>query len=215
MSGPVEIVLIIAVVGYILARRLLGEPAVAKRMLLLPGVLTVIGFVDLTKVAQTPLSVAFLVGTTVISIVIGLLRGASIRVFEKDGIVTMQYTVMTIVLWAINFAVKFGASFVLGMVDPTAEHASSSGLMLTLGAGMLVEGLAVLAKAVRSDGRIVWQKGRKGEPHTMSNYLDGLQQKVQQTDWSQPRDRRSRGGMVSSMRDDLRDLDFRRPRRRR
>src|SRR5690348_13921652 len=85
VSGPVEIILIIGAVGYILARRLLGEPAEAKHMLLLPAVLAGVGLIDLTKVPQSPVSIGFLVGTTALSLVVGLLRGASIRVFDKDG----------------------------------------------------------------------------------------------------------------------------------
>jgi hypothetical protein len=210
VSGPVEIILIIGVVGYILARRLLGEPAEAKRMLLLPAVLTGVGFIDLAKVSQSPVSIGFLVGTTALSLVLGLLRGASIRVFDKDGIVYLRYTATTVVLWGINLAVRFGASVVLGVVDPTAEHAGSSGLMFTLGAGMVVEGLAVLSKAMRTSGRVVWAKGRNGASHTMSSLLDGLQQKVQTTDWSQTRRPRRRGGLAALI-EDVRNLDIRQP----
>jgi len=158
VSGPVEIVVIIAAVGYVLARRLLGEPAEAKRMLVLPLVLFAVGLTELAKVAQTPVSIAFLVGTTAIGVLLGLLRGASVRVYEQDGIVFARYTVLTIVWWAASFAVRFGASFVLGLVDPAAAHATGNGLLLTLGAGMLAEGLVVLAKAARGAGRIVWQQ---------------------------------------------------------
>ncbi|MFD2419643.1 DUF1453 domain-containing protein [Amycolatopsis pigmentata] len=174
MSGPLEIVLIIAAVGYVLARRLLGEPVDARRTLLLPAVLTGVGFTDLTKVAQSPVSIGFLVGTTVISLVLGLLRGASIRVFEKDGVVHLRYTVTTLVLWAANLVVKFGAGFALGLADPKAEHAASSGLMLTLGAGLLVEGLAVMSKAMRTNGRMTGAMGRGGQAVALSPLLDGF-----------------------------------------
>ncbi|WP_433179568.1 hypothetical protein [Actinoallomurus sp. CA-150999] len=208
MSGPVEIILIIGAVGYILARRLLGEPAEAKRMLLLPAVLAGVGLTDLAKVHQSPVSIGFLVGSTALSLVLGLLRGASIRVFDKDGIVYLRYTATTVVLWVINLAVRFGASVVLGVVDPTAEHAGSSGLMLTLGAGMLVEGLAVLSKAMRTSGRVVWAKGRDGAPPTMSSLLDGLQEKVQTRSQTSPP--RRRGGLAALI-EDVRNLDIRRP----
>jgi hypothetical protein len=166
VSGPVEIVLIIAAVGYVLARRLAGEPAQAKRMLVLPGILAAIGLTDLDKVAQPPMSIAFLVGTTAVSLLIGVLRGASIRLSTRDGVVYMRYTVVTIVLWALNFGIKFGASFALGMVDPAAAHAGSNGLLLTLGVGLLAEGLTVLAKATRVGGEIMWG----GRARTMPRY---------------------------------------------
>lgn len=209
MSGPVEIILIIAVVGYMLIRRLLGEPAEGKRMLLLPAVLTVLGVVSLAKVTQSPTSIIFLVVMIAVSLALGLLRGASIRVFEKDDIVYMRYTATTVVLLVLNVAIKIGGSLILGLIDPAAEQAAGSGLMLTLGASLLVEGLAVLSKAVRMGSRILWEKGKDGEPHKTSALLDSLQQKVQSTDWSQPR-RRNRGGL-SSLLEDVRNLDFRQP----
>ncbi|MBE1463508.1 DUF1453 family protein [Kibdelosporangium phytohabitans] len=177
MSGPVEIVLIIAVIAYVLGRRLLGEPVQGKRLLLLPAVLLGAGLLDLTKVAQSPASIWFLIATTVLSAVLGLLRGASTRVFEKDGVVHLRYTVMTLVLWAANIAVKFGAGAVLGTVAPNADR--GNGMMFTLGAGLLAEGLVVLSKAVRSEGRIMWAKGRNGQPHRMSPRLDAMQQQAQ------------------------------------
>ncbi|WAL64694.1 DUF1453 domain-containing protein [Amycolatopsis cynarae] len=210
MSGPVEVILIIAAIGYVLTRRLIGEPAEGRRILLVPVVLTGVGILDLTKVTLSPVSIGFLVGMTAISLAFGLLRGASIRVFERNGVVFMRYTVTTVVLWAVNLAIKLLGSVTLGLVDPKAEHATSTGLMFTLGAGMVVEGLAVLAKAMRSGGRIVWQKGKSGQPHTTSSLLDGLQQKVRTTDWSQQR-RRGRGGGLASLIDDVRALDFRQP----
>jgi hypothetical protein len=162
VSGPVEVVVIIGVVGYVLARRLVGEPAEVKRVLGLPAVLAVAGIVDLAKVPQSAVSLGFLVGTAAFSLVIGLLRGLSIRVFGVDGVVHLRYTVLTLVLWGVNLAVRFGASVALGAVDRTAGHAATSGLMFTLGVGMVAEGLVVLAKATRTDGRVAWDtaKGR-------------------------------------------------------
>jgi hypothetical protein len=210
VSGPIEIIVIIAVIGYILAKRLIGEPAEVKRMLLLPAILTVAGLVSLAQVAQSPVSIWFLIGTAIVSAVIGLLRGATVRVFERDGIVFMRYRVMTVILWGVNLAIRFGASFVLGMIDPKAEHATSNGLMLTLGIGMLVEGLGVLSKAVRLRGQVVWEKGKDGKPHTTSTFFDGLQEKVQTTDWSAGRGQNGRTRQ-SSLWKDLRNLDFRQP----
>lgn len=191
MSGPVEVILIIAAIGYVLARRLIGEPAEGRRVLLVPVVLAGVGIVDLGKVTLSPVSIGFLVGTTAISLVLGLLRGASIRVFERDGVVFMRYTVTTVALWAVNLVIKLLGSVALGLVDPTAQHATTTGMMFTLGVGMVVEGLVVLAKAMRSGGRIVWQRGRNGQPHATSSLLDGLQNKMRTAD---PRvfDRRTR-----------------------
>jgi hypothetical protein len=60
------------------------------------------------------------------------------------------------------------------VVDPHAAAAVSNSLLLTLGAGLLVEGLVVLARAMRTDSRVIWSKGKNGQPHQMSPFLDGL-----------------------------------------
>jgi hypothetical protein len=182
VSGPIEIIMVIAVVCYILIRRLMGEPAEGKRMLLLPAILTVVGVVDITKLTQTPVSVAFLVASAVFSMVLGLLRGRSIRLFSQNGLVFMRYTWVTVTLWAANLAFKFGANIILRVADPHDVASVSSGLYLTLGAGMLCEGAVVLVKALRTDGRIMWAKGKKGQPHTMSPFLDALQSRITGTD---------------------------------
>jgi hypothetical protein len=182
VSGTIEIILVVAVVCYILIRRLLGEPAEGKRMLLLPAILTVVGIVNITKLTQTPVSVAFLAGSAAFSMVLGLLRGRSIRLFPQSGLVFMRYTWVTVALWVLNLAGKFGANIILRVADPHAVASVSSGLYLTLGAGMLCEGAVVLVKALRTDGRIMWAKGKKGQPHTMSPFLDALQGRITGTD---------------------------------
>jgi hypothetical protein len=176
VSAPLEILLVIALVGYMLVRRLLGEPAQAKRMLVLPAVLTVIGLSSAKDVLHDPVQLGFLVVTTLVGIGLGALRGLSVRVYVRDGIVNMRYTAISIVLWVVNIAAKLGGNFVLGMVDPHAD--SGNTLMLTLGAGLLVEGLVVMAKAMRTDGQVIWQQGKDGAPHQTSQFLNDLQSRI-------------------------------------
>lgn len=176
MSTPIEILLVVALVGYMLVRRLLGEPAQAKRMLLLPAVLAVIGLSSAGDVLHDSAQLGFLVVTTLVSVGIGGLRGLSIRVFVRDGIVNMRYTGMTIVLWVVNIAVKLGGNFLLSTVDPHADGGNT--LMLTLGAGLLTEGVVVLAKAMRTGGQVIWQQGKDGAPHQTSQWLNDLQSRI-------------------------------------
>lgn len=175
MSGPIEIVLILAAVCYVMVRRVIGEPVEGKRMLILPAVLLAIGLSDVSGDTHSAASVMFLLATGGASIVLGALRGASVRVSERGGLAFVQYTGVTVALWVANLAVKFGANAVLGHVDPHAAGTGSNSLFLTLGLGMLVEGAVVLARALRKDHRVIWSKGGKdGEPHTMSPFLDGV-----------------------------------------
>lgn len=171
MTGTVEVVLIAAAIIYVMARRLMGEPAVGERLLVLPAVLGVIGLTQTS--AHSVAEVVFLVASAALSVVLGVLRGLTIRTYEQNGIVMLRYTAMTIVLWVAGIA----ARLVLNLLDPSAGR-TSNGLMLVVGAGLLAEGLVVLSKAVRVRGQVVWSKGRNGAPHRTLPLLDSWQQKV-------------------------------------
>ncbi|MEV5710508.1 DUF1453 domain-containing protein [Actinoallomurus sp. NPDC052274] len=193
MSGPVEIVLIVAAVGYVLVRRVLGEPAQAKRMLVLPAVLSVIGLSDVASQAKTPVSLLFLVATVAISVVLGLLRGVSVRVSGRDGLAFVRYTWITVVLWAVNLLIKFGANAGLAVADPKDAGAVGDSLLFPLGLGILAEGLVVLYRALRADHAVMWAQGQDGTPHRMSPFLDDLRRGLNDRDDAPYDDRRGAG----------------------
>lgn len=178
MSGPVEIILIIAAICYVMARRMIGEPAEAKRMLILPGVLFVIGLDDVTKQVHNPSALLFLAISAGLSVLLGVLRGLSVRITDRGGLAFVQYRVFTLILWVLNIGLKFGLNAVVAAVNPAAATALSSSLLVTLGAGMIVEGLVTLARALRGDSQVMWAKGKDGQPHTMSPTLNNIQQSL-------------------------------------
>ncbi|MFD4671499.1 DUF1453 domain-containing protein [Lentzea sp. NPDC058450] len=171
MNATAEIVLIAAAIIYVMARRLMGEPAVGKRLLLLPVIL---GLIGLTQ--TTPNGLGFLLVSVVLSVAFGVLRGLTIRTYEQNGIVMLRYTAMTVVLWVASIAARFAVGFALA-----PSGAQGNGLMLVVGAGLLAEGLVVMSKAVRHGGQVVWAKGRAGAPHRTSALLDSWQEKVRET----------------------------------
>ena len=170
-----EVVLIIAAVCYVMARRVAGEPVQAKRMLLLPAVLVAIGFSDVSGAIHNPAALGFLIVSAVISIGLGAVRGLSTRLSEKDGIAYVHYTAVTIALWVVSLAAKFGLNFAFKAADPHAAAAAGNSLLLTLGAGMLLEGAMTLNRAVSTTSQVLWAKGKDGKPHTTSHFLDDLQ----------------------------------------
>lgn len=169
MSEPLEIVLILAAVGYVLVRRMMGEAAQVKRMLVLPAVLFVVGISQLGSALHSPAAIVFLLVSAALSVGIGALRGASVRVSDRGGIAFVNYTWVTVVLWVVNLVVKFGANFVFGHIDPQAAALGNS-LLVTLGLGMLVEGLIVLMRAMRTESQIIWTKDRSGAPVTSPTF---------------------------------------------
>lgn len=174
MSDPIEIILVVALVAYVLIRRVAGQPAQGKKLLLLPVVILAIGVLSLSH-TWSPVAVGFLVATTGISFIIGILRGVSVKLFEKDGIVWMRYTGKTVALWVFNIVIKIAAAVALAVVNPTAAHQESSGLLISLGMGILMEGVIVANKALHTDTHLVWAKGKNGEADRHSDVLDNLQ----------------------------------------
>ena len=170
-----EVVLIIAAVCYVMFRRVMGEPAQAKRMLLLPVVLMALGFSDVSGAGHNPVAMAFLISTAAVSIVFGGLRGLSTRFSERDGIAQVHYTGATIALWVLSLAAKFGLNLLFRSADPHAAAAAGNSLLLTLGAGMLLEGAVTLHRAMGAGSQVVWSGGKDGKPHTTSRFLDDLQ----------------------------------------
>jgi hypothetical protein len=126
-----EIVLIIAAVCFVMFRRVTGEPAQAKRMLLLPAVLMAMGFSDVSGAEHNPAAMMFLIGTAAVSIVMGALRGLSTRLSEQDGIAYVHYTGVTILLWLLSLAAKFGLNFLFQAADPHAAAAAGNSLPST------------------------------------------------------------------------------------
>lgn len=194
MSDPIQIILVVALVAYVLIRRLAGQPAQGKKLLILPVIIMVIGIASLSH-TWSPLAVGFLVATTGISFIIGILRGVSIKLFDKDGIVWMRYTAITVVLWVVNIAIKIAAAFAIAAINPVAAHEESSGLLISLGMGVLMEGVVVAMKAVNTNSRVLWAKGKDGQADRHSDFLDNLQQNRAN----------SNGGTASSLLKSIRD----------
>jgi hypothetical protein len=178
MSGPMEIVLIVAAIGYLLVRRMTGEPAQAKRMLILPAVLSVIGLNDVSGQVKSPLSLAFLTGTAAVSILLGVLRGTSVHISHRDGVAFVRYTGVTVLLWVLNVAFKLGANLALHTLSPKDAGVAGNSLLFTLGVGIVAEGLVILYRALRSDHRVMWSQSQNGAPHQMSPFLDNLRRNL-------------------------------------
>ncbi|HEX4225614.1 MAG TPA: DUF1453 domain-containing protein [Pseudonocardiaceae bacterium] len=176
MSAPLEIVLVLAAVGYVLVRRMMGEAAQVKRMLVVPAVLFVIGLSQLGQALHSPAAIVFLLVSAALSVGIGALRGASVRISDRGGVAFVRYTWVTVVLWVVNLVAKFGANFVFQHIDPQAAALGNS-LLITLGLGMLVEGLIVLMRAMRSESQIIWTKDQSGAP-VRSPLIDNLRESM-------------------------------------
>jgi hypothetical protein len=150
IPSPLTILLAIAAVGYMLWSRMKGQPLRAKRLLVLPVVLTVIGATDLSGSSAphlTPKDIGFLVASVVVSAVLGAARGATVELYPQRGELWQRYRPSTIGLWVVLIVTKVVLVAVAG-----AAHASAGGgtntLLVSLGASLAAEAAIVGPRAL-------------------------------------------------------------------
>jgi hypothetical protein len=87
VSEVIRVLVVMAVIGYVIGRQLMGEPLRGKRVVLLPVILAVAGAVDLGKHGRhvEPADVICLVISGLIAVTIGLLQGRMIRLESRNG----------------------------------------------------------------------------------------------------------------------------------
>jgi hypothetical protein len=149
MSEAFEIVAAIAIIVYIIGRQLAGEPLRGRRVVLLPVILTVIGFANLSgdKVHLRPVDVVCLVVGAVVVAAIGVTQGAIMRLESRNGSLWGQLPVRGLWLWLLLVISRVVMTGVADGLDAKVA-ASSSTILLMLGISRLGQAAAVLPRAM-------------------------------------------------------------------
>lgn len=150
IPDPLTILLGIAAVGYVMWSRLKGQPLQAKRLLVLPAVLIVIGILGLTGSSArhlTSADLAFLAISVVTSVVLGAARGATIQLYNNQGELWQRYRLSTVGLWIALIATKIVLMGVAGATGAAAGGGTNS-LLVSLGASLLAEAAIVGPRAL-------------------------------------------------------------------
>ena len=146
-----EVLAAIAVVVMVLARQLRGEPLRGKRLILLPAVLTVIGFTDLGNGGRHPTAtdIACLVISGLIAAAIGLAQGTVMRLESRDGFLWGQLPVWGLWLWA---GLVLSRLAMTGVAYGLHAHvaASTATILLMLGINRLAQAGVVSLRAFHS-----------------------------------------------------------------
>jgi hypothetical protein len=102
VSEVIRVLAVVAVIGYVIGRQLMGEPLRGKRVVVLPVILAVAGVLDLGKNGHhvRPADVVFLVISGLIAVTIGVLQGRMIRLESRNGALWGQMPVRALWLWA-------------------------------------------------------------------------------------------------------------------
>ena len=179
MSG-LEILAVIGIVGFVIYQQLSGQALRGKRVVLLPAVLTVIGFTDLHGSGKQHLQsvdiVCLVIGAGG-SIAVGLGFGAITRLESRNGALWARMPVRGLWLWAALVGWR-----VVVMLLATAMHAhvaaSSATLLFTLGLNRLAQAAVIMPRAMAAgipfapekDGRTflssAFDRGRTDQPRS-------------------------------------------------
>jgi hypothetical protein len=152
MSG-LEVLAAVAVVGWIIFRQVRGEPLRGRRTVLLPAILTVIGFTDLHGAHGAHgahLGTADIAAITIGaagSALIGLGFGAITRLEERGGYLWAQLPVYGLWLWLALFAWR-GVAFVIADGMHAHVAASASTLLFSLGVNRLAQAAVIVPRAL-------------------------------------------------------------------
>lgn len=145
--STVQILLVTALVIYMIGRRFAGQPVGARGMLLPVG-LTLYGLVNLNKSVHgqlTTADVVLLAAELVVALVAGLGRGATIKLYLRDGHLWQRYSLLTLFVWLVLVACRIGfaaAGHALG-----ADLPATATVMATFGISIIVETLVVAKRA--------------------------------------------------------------------
>jgi nicotinamide riboside transporter PnuC len=132
--------LVVALVVFVLYQQTIARPVVARRLWLLPGILAVVGVIVIANINKGVLSYTALtwIGIDiVVSIVLGVVRGFFVRVYERDGVMWRQGNVITVSLWIVAILVRV----VIGYFADKAGvgNVSTAALELALAASLLAQ----------------------------------------------------------------------------
>jgi hypothetical protein len=150
VSAVLNALLVLAAVGWVLYRQTIARPVVARRLMILPGILAVIGVAAVSHVDNGNLSataILYLAVDLVASITLGALRGCFVRVFERDGVLWRQGGAVTIALWVVSIGIRIVVAVLAA--NAGVGNVSSASLELALGVTLLAQNGVVALRGSR------------------------------------------------------------------
>jgi hypothetical protein len=139
------VLVVVAIIGYVIGRQLMGEPLRGKRVVLLPAVLAVAGAADLGTHGRHvhPADVVCLVISGLIAVTIGLLQGRMIRLEPRNGALWGQMPVRGLWLWALLVGSRLIMT-VIALAIGAKVAGSSAPIIMLLGINRLGQAAIVM-----------------------------------------------------------------------
>ena len=144
-----EVLVVIGVVGFVVYQQVAGELLQGKRVVVLPAVVTVIGFLDLRGHHTGAADIAWLTAGAAGSLLIGLAFGLITRLEARDGVLWGKLPLRGLWLWV---ALVGWRVLIMVLAARTGAHvaASTTPLLFTLGLNRLGQAAVIVPRAMRA-----------------------------------------------------------------
>lgn len=143
-----EILAVIGVIGFVIYQQIAGQKLQGKRLVVLPAVLTIIGFANLhgAKGLHSADYLWLTVGA-VGSLLVGLAFGAITRLGSRDGVLWAKMPLRGLWLWAGLFAWR-GLIMLIAARSGAHVAASTESLLFMLGINRLGQAAVIVPRAM-------------------------------------------------------------------
>jgi hypothetical protein len=158
-SAGVQLAIIAVVFILLLVRRLQGRRVNGRRSLIIVIVLLVLGVSGISQALnaanQHGLShgdLTLLAILVVFSLIMGMLRGTTVKFFMRDGELHSRYTAITVVLWLVTFASRLAFTYGASHFSAT-ESVIDASLIMMFGISVIGEAIVVQLRTAGAAGR--------------------------------------------------------------
>ncbi|MFD7611803.1 DUF1453 domain-containing protein [Streptomyces sp. NPDC059828] len=130
----------------VIAKRLVGEPLNARDLFVPPIVLTGLGAWALHEAEElTGADLTWVVAGAALGLALGGVRGATIQIFDKGGVLWHRYTGRTFLVIGVSLVVMAGFGL---LAVAMGMHEEARPVQLSIGVGFLGEALVVGRRAL-------------------------------------------------------------------
>ena len=142
-----EVLAVIGIIGFVIYQQIAGQLLRGKRVVVLPAVLTVIGFLDLRGHHVGPADIVWLTVGAAGSLLIGLAFGLIMRLESCDGVLWGKMPLRGLWLWV---ALVGWRVLIMVIAARTGAHvaASTTPLLFTLGLNRLGQAAVIVPRAM-------------------------------------------------------------------
>jgi hypothetical protein len=144
-----DIVAVVAIVGFVITRQIVGEPLRGRRLIVLPIILTVIGASELFGHGHhaTHADIALICVSAIVAAVIGVGQGAMMHLEARAGVLFARMPLRSLWLW-VALVLSRVVIDVIGSGMGAHLAASTTPILMILGINRLAQAAVVGPRAI-------------------------------------------------------------------